>query len=68
MFEGPDLFGQVVVTWPEIVDWCARVACITPDSPRWLAYVQAWDVAGKVRAAKLAGEWPPRQGCGTPPH
>jgi hypothetical protein len=59
MHEELDLFGQVAVTWPEVVDWVARVAGITPDSPRWLAYVQAWDVAGKVRAAKLAGDWPP---------
>lgn len=69
MIEGPDLFGQVPVTWPEVVDWVARVAGITPDSPRWLAYVNAWNVADKVRAAKLAGSWPPPgQTWGTPPH
>lgn len=61
MHEGPDLFGQVRVTWPEVVDWVARVAGITPDSPRWLPYVQAWRVADKIAQAKLADQWPPSQ-------
>lgn len=52
-----DLFDQVPVTWPEVVDWCARVAGITPDSPRFLPYVRAWRVAEKIAAAKLSGSW-----------
>ena len=55
MQEGPDLFGQVAVTWPEVVDWVREVAGIEPDSPRWWAYVRAWSVPEKIAAAKLAG-------------
>ena len=58
MQQGPDLFGEVPVTWPEVVDWVARVHGLTPDSPRWLGYVRTWRVPEKVRDAKLAGEWP----------
>lgn len=51
-----DLFGEVPVTEDEIFAWVAAVA------PRWLSperayhrYVRDWNVAAKVRAAKLAG-------------
>ena len=51
-----DLFGEVPVTEDEILAWVAAVA------PRWLSserayrlYVQSWNVADKIRAAKLAG-------------
>lgn len=51
-----DLFGQVPVTEDEVFQWVAAVA------PRWLepersfrGYVRAYDVPGKIRAAKLAG-------------
>lgn len=51
-----DLFGEVPVLESDILAWVAAV------SPRWLSpersfhnYVRSWDVAGKVRAAKLAG-------------
>lgn len=51
-----DLFGEVPVLESEIVDWVEAVA------PRWLTpersyrgYVHGYDVAGKIRAAKLAG-------------
>lgn len=51
-----DLFGEVPVLESEIVDWVEAVA------PRWLSpersfngYVRGYDVAGKIRAAKLAG-------------
>lgn len=51
-----DLFGEIPVTDDDLRAWVAAVA------PRWLypersyrAYVRSWDVAGKVRAAKLAG-------------
>ena len=54
MREGLDLFGQVVVTWPEVVEWCQRVAGIPPDSPRLAQYVQAWNVPAKIAAEKLA--------------
>lgn len=51
-----DLFGEIPVTEEEIFLWVAATA------PRWLTpersyrgYVKSWDVAGKVRAAKLMG-------------
>lgn len=52
MNEGPDLFDQVPVTWPEVVEWVARVAGITPDSPRFIPYVRAWRVAEKIAAER----------------
>lgn len=69
-----DLFGEVAVTESDIFDWVAAVA------PRWLTpersfklYVKNYDVASKVRAAKLQGhfektidnhprQWHPRLG------
>lgn len=54
MHEGLDLFGQVAVTWPEVVEWVASVAGLTPDSPRWWPYVRAWRVVEKIAAAKMA--------------
>jgi hypothetical protein len=54
MQDQQDLFGQVPVTWPEVVDWVARVAGITPDSPRFIPYVTLWSVPDKIRAAKIA--------------
>lgn len=58
MKQGVDLFGQVVVTWPDIFEWCETVAGIPPDSPRLAGYVRAWCVTEKIAAAKLAGTWP----------
>jgi hypothetical protein len=53
-----DLFGEIPVTEDDIYSWVAAVA------PRWLSpersylhYVQSWDIAGKVRMAKLRGEF-----------
>lgn len=51
-----DLFGEIPVTEDDMRAWVAAV------SPRWLypersyrSYVRGWNVADKVRAAKLAG-------------
>lgn len=51
-----DLFGEIPVLESEIVDWVEAMA------PRWLSpqrsfegYVRAYDVPGKIRAAKKAG-------------
>jgi hypothetical protein len=53
-----DLFGEIPVTEEDLFLWVAAVA------PRWLTpersyrgYVKSWDVAGKVRAAKLSGRF-----------
>ena len=62
MNEGLDLFGQVAVTWPEVVEWVARVAGITPDSPRFMNYVQAWRVAEKIAQARA---WQAFEASGT---
>lgn len=50
-----DLFDQVAVTWPEVYAWVEAVAGIPHDSPRVAAYIELWNVPGKVAAAKLAG-------------
>jgi hypothetical protein len=53
-----DLFGEIPVTESDIYAWVSAVA------PRWLTpersyrgYVQNWNVADKVRTAKLRGEF-----------
>lgn len=50
-----DLFGEIPVTWSELEAWCVAVAGIAASSPRFSWYVENWNVAEKVRAAKLAG-------------
>ena len=51
-----DLFGEIPVTWPEVLTWCERVAGIRAGSWRLEYYVRGWNVVEKIRAAKLAGE------------
>lgn len=53
-----DLFGEIPVTWDEVWDWIETVARIPRESWRAQWYLRYWDVADKVRRAKLAGEWP----------
>lgn len=48
---------EVPVTWADVAAWASAVAGIGPDSPRFATYVTAWDVPGKVRAAKLDGSF-----------
>lgn len=50
-----DLFGEVRVTHQDIDDWMSAVPKIDPSSPRAAWYARAYDVAGKIRSAKLAG-------------
>lgn len=50
-----DLFGEVPITLDDLRAWVAAVAGIPADSWRWAWYVDNWNVADKVRAAKLAG-------------
>ena len=52
-----DLFGQVIITHEEIDRWLETVPRIDPDSPRAAWYVKAYDVVGKITAAKVAGEF-----------
>ncbi|HDR9360452.1 TPA: hypothetical protein QDB44_006421 [Burkholderia vietnamiensis] len=51
-----DLFGEVVVTLDDVKLWVAALAPAYMSNERaFERYVRLWDVAGKVRAAKLAG-------------
>ncbi|WP_284894808.1 hypothetical protein [Burkholderia sp. lyk4-R2A-23] len=51
-----DLFGEVIVTVDDVAQWVAALAPAYMSSQRSFdRYVRLWDVAGKVRAAKLAG-------------
>lgn len=53
-----DLFGQIAVTRTDIEKWIALYApTISPR--RRAAYIRAWNIADKVRAAIIAGTWPP---------
>ncbi len=56
---GPfDLFGEIPVLTTDLDDWMALVA---PRISAWRRdwYIRWYDVPGKIRAAKLAGAWPP---------
>ncbi len=50
-----DLFGEVVVTDDDLFDWVASVSPIHLHERGYALYVQRYDVAGKVRTAKLRG-------------
>lgn len=51
-----DLFGEVVVTWDDIEIWVSAVAPAFMSSQRAFdTYVRGWNVAEKVRHAKLSG-------------
>ncbi|RFP36162.1 hypothetical protein [Duganella sp. BJB476] len=49
-----DLFGEVPVTDDDLYDWVASVSPVHTNERGYALYVQRYDVAGKVRAAKLA--------------
>ena len=51
-----DLFGEVVVTEDDLFNWVQAVAplYLTPERS-YRNYVRSYDVASKVRYAKLAG-------------
>lgn len=50
-----DLFGEVVVTLDEVELWLDRVAGLPKDSPRRAYYAKFWNVADRIKAAKLNG-------------
>lgn len=52
-----DLFGEVPVTYEDIEHWLITVPRIDPGSRHADWYVKAYDVPGKIKAAKLAGRW-----------
>ena len=52
-----DLFGEVVVTQQDVREWVMAVPRLDPDSERAAAYVRDYDVPGKIRAAKIRGDF-----------
>lgn len=51
-----DMFGDIVITYDDITAWVYAIAPAYASNQRSFdRYVRAWDVASKVRAAKLAG-------------
>jgi hypothetical protein len=51
-----DLFGQVVVTYEDLELWVSAIAPgFAGNDQRMAYYIRHWDVASKVRRAKLAG-------------
>lgn len=50
-----DLFGQVPISQAEIDLWIEAVPRLIPGTARAAWYCRAYDVPGKIRAAKLAG-------------
>ncbi|WP_373986999.1 hypothetical protein [Duganella sp. BuS-21] len=48
-----DLFGGVVVTDDDLYEWVASVSPVHLNERAYDNYVQRYDVASKVRAAKL---------------
>ncbi|SFV17888.1 hypothetical protein [Pseudoduganella namucuonensis] len=52
-----DLFGDVVVTNDDLFDWVAAISPAHLHERAYALYVQRYDVAGKVRTAKLHGDF-----------
>lgn len=55
-----DLFGEVPVTIDDLEAWLDHIPRMRDASDRRRThYATQWHIADKVRAAKLAGLWPP---------
>jgi hypothetical protein len=52
-----DLFGEVPVTIDDIERWLDEFVNFHGSPWRSANYALSWNVADKIRAAKLAGEW-----------
>lgn len=52
-----DLFGEIPVTLADLDAWCDQIGKHWPCEWRKDWYIQNWNVADKVRAAKLSGEF-----------
>jgi hypothetical protein len=53
-----DLFGEIPVSEGDVLAWMLAVPGIAPTSPsRFAWYVRAYNVAGKIRAAKEDGSF-----------
>lgn len=56
LVESPvDLFGEVPVTLDDIELWLRAIPRMDPTTRRAAYYVQAYNVADKIRRAKLEG-------------
>lgn len=53
----PDLFGGFAVTPADVDAWLRAVPRIDPLSPRARAYVENYNVVGKIIEAKRRGEF-----------
>jgi hypothetical protein len=52
-----DLFGEVPVLWCEVEAWVFALVGLSRDSWRWNYYVRYWNVAEKIRMAKIDGTY-----------
>lgn len=50
-----DLFGEVPVTEEDLYDWVAAVSPVHLSERGFDHYVRRYDIAGKIRTAKLRG-------------
>lgn len=51
-----DLFGEVVITYDDLELWVSALAPgFSSNQHRRAHYIRQWDVAAKVRRAKLSG-------------
>ncbi|MEG1117960.1 MAG: hypothetical protein RSE46_23195, partial [Janthinobacterium sp.] len=61
-----DLFGEVAVIEDDLYDWVASVAPLDLSPRAFANYVRGYDVAAKVRHAKLHGMFDVRRHQGAP--
>lgn len=52
-----DLFGEVPVTLADLDAWCDHLGKYWPCEWRKEWYIKCWNVADKVRGAKLDGSF-----------
>ncbi|MHB1702044.1 MAG: hypothetical protein ACYCSN_18315 [Acidobacteriaceae bacterium] len=56
--DNPDLFGESVVTWPEVHAWVHAMAPHMERTERSLRqYIRQWEVVRKVASAKDRGDF-----------
>ena len=55
-----DLFREITITLDDLDEWVKVIAPhLSHSRTRMDWYIKGWNVADKVRAAKLRGDWPP---------
>ncbi len=48
-----DLFGEVIVTHDDVIQWVENVARLPKSSPRFEWYVKNWCVVDKIKRVKI---------------